>query len=138
MSSSPAAVAHEATTDALWERAAVIAGQLNRAHGALVEVAAGLLDGGHWGDGGFRSPEHWLVVRAGLSPARASDVVRIARRRDELPDTAQALAAGDLSVDQAAVLARHARADHQSGMARFARSATVPQLRQALSKSVFV
>jgi hypothetical protein len=116
----------------------VIAGQLNRAHGALVELAAGLLEGGYWGDGGFRSPEHWLVVRAGLSPARAADVVRIARRRDELPDAADALAAGELSVDQAAVLARHARADHQAGMARFARSATVPQLRQALSRSVFV
>jgi hypothetical protein len=141
MSSSPAtpaAVAHQATTEALWERAAVIAGQLNRAHGALVEVAAGLIEGGHWGDGGFRSPEHWLVVRAGLSPARATEVVLIARRRDELPDTADALATGELSVDQAAVLARHARADHQAGMARFARSATVPQLRHALSKSVFV
>jgi hypothetical protein len=38
-----------------------------------------------WGDGGFRSPEHYLVVRAGLSAAQARDVVAVARRGAELP-----------------------------------------------------
>ncbi|WP_270887627.1 HNH endonuclease signature motif containing protein [Pedococcus sp. 5OH_020] len=138
MSLATAAVAHEATTQELWERASRVAGVLNRAHSDLVDVAVQLIEGGHWGDGGFRSVEHWLVVRAGLSPSRASDVVGIARRRGELPDAATALAAGELSVDQAAVLARHARADHQAGLARFARHTTVPQLRRALSRSVFL
>ena len=138
MSSTTAAVAHQATTHALWERAAQVAGRLNRAHGELVDVAAQLVEGGHWGDGGFSSPEHLLVVRAGLSPAQAGDVVRIARRRAELPDAVAALAAGELSIGQAAVVARHGRADHQAGLARFARTATVPQLRRALSRSVFL
>ncbi len=138
MSSTAAAVAHEATTHDLWTRAAEVAGRLNRAHGELVEIAAQLVEGGHWGDGGFSSPEHLLVVRAGLSPAQAGDVVRIARRRAELPDAVAALAAGELSIGQAAVVARHGRADHQAGIAKFARTATVPQLRRALSTSVFL
>ncbi|MEO6412635.1 MAG: DUF222 domain-containing protein [Pedococcus sp.] len=138
MSSTAAAVAREATTHDLWTQAAEVAGRLNRAHGELVEIAAQLVEGGHWGDGGFSSPEHLLVVRAGLSPAQAGDVVRIARRRAELPDAMAALAAGELSIGQAAVVARHGRADHQAGIAAFARTATVPQLRRALSTSVFL
>ncbi len=138
MAPTPVAVAHEATTHDLWSRAAAVAGRLNRAHGDLVDVAAELVEGGHWGDGGFSSPEHWLVVRAGLSPAQAADVVRIARRRRELPDTIAALTAGELSIGQVAVVARHAPADHQGGIAVFARTTTVPQLRRALSKSVFL
>ena len=53
MSSTAAAVAHEATTHDLWTQAAEVAGRLNRAHGELVEIAAQLVEGGHWGDGGF-------------------------------------------------------------------------------------
>jgi hypothetical protein len=138
MSSTATAVAHQARSHDLWTRAAQVAGRLNRAHGELVGIAAELVEGGHWGDGGFSSPEHLLVVRAGLSPAQAGDVVRIARRRLELPDTVTALAAGELSIGQAAVVARHGRADHQAGIATFARTATVPQLRRALSTSVFL
>jgi hypothetical protein len=138
MTCTAAAAAHEATTHGLWTQAAEVAGRLNRAHGELVEIAAQLVEGGHWGDGGFSSPEHLLVVRAGLSPAQAGDVVRIARRRAELSDAVAALAAGELSIGQAAVVARHGRADHQAGIAKFARTATVPQLRRALSTSVFL
>ena len=138
MSSTSVALAHEATTHDLWTRAAEVAGRLNRVHGELVEIAAELVEGGHWGDGGFRSPEHLLVVRTGLSPAQAGDVVRIARRRSEVPDAVAALTAGELSIGQAAAVARHGRADHQAGIAKFARTATVPQLRRALSKSVFL
>jgi hypothetical protein len=65
----------------LWTRTATAAGRLNRAHADLVDIAVELIAGGHWGDGGFRSPEHYFTVRAGLSPAHARDVVVVARRR---------------------------------------------------------
>ena len=65
--------------------------QLNRAHADLVDIAVELIEGRHWGDGGFRSPEHYFIVRAGLSPAHARDVVVVARRRAELPDAAAAV-----------------------------------------------
>jgi hypothetical protein len=35
--------------------------------------------------------EHWLVLHAGLSPARAHDVVRLARRAVQLPTTVSAI-----------------------------------------------
>ncbi|QGN59317.1 DUF222 domain-containing protein [Nostocoides sp. HKS02] len=115
-----------------------IAGRLNRAHGELVEIGAQLLEGGHWGDGGFRSAEHYLVVRAGLSPAHARDILTMARRGAELPAARAALRQGGLSLDQVAVVAQHVPASHQRSMTDFARHATVPQLRRAVSRHAFV
>ena len=137
MSVSPAAVQRDEEQRALWTRTAEVAGRLNRAQGELVDLTAELIDGEHWGDGGFRSPEHYLVVRAGLSPAHARDVVAIAKRRHELPAASEALRDGLLSLDQTAVVAHHAPASHQRSAAEFARHATVPQLRRALSRHAF-
>ena len=134
---SPAAAQRDAAQRALWARTAVVAGRLNRAHGELVAIAAELLDGKHWGDGGFRSAEHYLVVRAGLSPAHARDVVALARRRVELPAASEALTAGLLSLDQVAVVAHHVPASYQQSVTDLARHATVPQLRRAVSRHAF-
>ncbi len=106
--------------------AARVAGRLNRAHADLVAVTARLVESELWFGGGFRSPEHWLVVRVGLSPARAREVVRIARRRAEIPATVDRLAAGLVSVDHAAVVARLAPACHQASIADLAAQTTVP------------
>jgi hypothetical protein len=137
MSTSPAVSLREARQHALWQRTAVVAGRLNRAQGELVEIAVELIEDGHWGDGGFKTPEHYLVVRAGLSPAHAADAVRIARRRTELPEAAHALADGSLSLDQVAVLARTVPASHQASATELARQATVPQLRRAMARHAF-
>ncbi|WP_457254314.1 DUF222 domain-containing protein [Pedococcus sp. P5_B7] len=137
MSISPAAVQRDEAQRDLWTRTAEVAGRLNRVQGELVDVAAELIEGEHWGDGGFRSPEHYLVVRAGLSPAHARDVVAVARRRHELPAVSEALRDGLLSLDQTAVVAHHAPASHQQSAADFAQHATVPQLRRALSRHAF-
>jgi hypothetical protein len=137
MSAIPVAEQRDEAQRALWTRTAEVAGRLNRLQGALVDLAAQVIEGGHWGDGGFRSPEHYFVVRAGLSPAHARDVVAIASRRHELPEAASALRDGLLSLDQTAVVAHHAPASHQRSAAEFARHATVPQLRRALSRHAF-
>ncbi|WP_460938456.1 DUF222 domain-containing protein, partial [Phycicoccus ginsengisoli] len=125
------------TQRVLWDRTAAVAGALNAAHAELVEIAAQLLEGRHWGDGGFRSVEHYLVVRAGLSPAHARDVAAVARRRAELPVVAGAVAAGELSLDQAAVVAHHVPASYQRSAGQLARHLTVPQLRRAVSRHAF-
>lgn len=137
MSVSPEAVRRDDVQRRLWTRTAQVAGRLNRMQGELVDLAVEVIEGDHWGDGGFRSPGHYFVVRAGLSPAHARDVVAIARRRTELPDATAALREGSLSLDQAAVVAHHAPATHQASAAEFARHTTVPQLRRAMSRHAF-
>ena len=137
MSPTPLALVRDARQRELWARTAQVAGRLNRAQSELVEVARELIDDRHWGDGGFRSPEHYLVVRAGLSPEHAADVVRVARRSEELPAAVQALGAGELSLDQVAVVARRVPSTHQEQMTRLARHATVPQLRRMAAPHAF-
>ncbi|WP_460933834.1 HNH endonuclease signature motif containing protein [Phycicoccus ginsengisoli] len=137
MSTTPLAQARESRQRELWARTAQTAGRLNRAQAELVDIAAELVEDGYWGDGGFRTPEHYLVVRAGLSPAHARDVVAVARRRSELVEASAALGAGELSLDQVAVLAHGVPATHQASATTLAREATVPQLRRAVSRHAF-
>ncbi|GAB3081721.1 HNH endonuclease signature motif containing protein [Pedococcus soli] len=145
MSTSPLATAPDTAPDggwgvrnqALWQRTAAVAGRLNRAQAELVDIIDEVMTDRHWGEGGFKSPEHYLVVRAGLSHAHAADIVAVARRRTELTDAAVALEAGEMSLDQVAVLARHVPVTHQASVTQFARNATVTQLRRAVARHAF-
>src|SRR6476646_221916 len=137
MSSSPLAQSRHRRQQELWAHTAAVAGRLNRAQAELVDIAAELIEDRHWGDGGFKTPEHYLVVRAGLSPAHAADVVRVARRRGELVEASAALGAGELSLDQVAVIARAVPAGYQASVTALAREATVPQLRRAVARHAF-
>ncbi|WP_426572277.1 DUF222 domain-containing protein [Aquihabitans sp. McL0605] len=78
------------------------------------------------------SPQKWLAWRAGVAPGRAGDIVRLAERAEELAHTLAALAAGELTVDQAAEVARYVPARYDESAARVAQCCTVKQLRQAL------
>src|SRR6476661_2250668 len=137
MSTAPLAQTRHRRQQELWARTAAVAGRLNRAQAELVDIAAELVQDRHWGDGGFKTPEHYLVVRAGLSPAHAKDVVAVARRRAELVDASSALDAGELSLDQVAVIAHGVPAGYQASVTALAREATVPQLRRAVSRHAF-
>ncbi|WP_323095907.1 HNH endonuclease signature motif containing protein [Intrasporangium sp. YIM S08009] len=120
-----------------WDLVASLAADLHDAHGRLVDAVAVALVEGSWQAAGIRSPEHWLVVRAGLSRGHASAVVLMARRASELPETAAALREGRISLDQAAVVARHAPAAFDATVAEFAQYATVPQLQRSVARYDF-
>lgn len=122
--------------DDLHDEAGRVAARLHRAHADLVDVTARVIEHEAWGEG-YRSPEHWLVVRLGLSPARAKDVVRLARRRDAVPAVVGLLGEGRVSFDQAAVVARRTPASHEASVADVAEHLTVPQLNRVLERYVF-
>jgi uncharacterized protein DUF222 len=130
-------VLRQQEVDDLEAEVAVVAARLNRDHAELVALTRRLLEEERWTGGGIRSAEHWLMLHAGLSPARAADVVRLARRSVELPTTVAAMAAGQLSVDQAAVVARFAPTSYEASVGELAPMTTVPQLRRALSRYQF-
>jgi hypothetical protein len=127
----------EEAMDTARAEVAVIAGRLNRAHADLVALTGRLVEGQLWAGGGIRSPEHWLILTAGLSPAHARDVVRLARRRQEIAPALALLDQGQLSIHQAAEIARHAPASHADSVTEFARHATVPQLHRVLARYPF-
>jgi hypothetical protein len=125
----------ERVVEQIRDDAARVAARLNRDHADLVEVVVRLVENEAWE--GYRSPEHWLVVNVGLSPARAREVVRIASRREQVPAMVKLLGQGRVSVDQAAVVARRAPASHQASVAESAEQMTVPQLTRVLGRYVF-
>ncbi len=116
---------------------ASLCGVLNSSYARLVAIVAQALDDESWAIAGVSSPEHWLTMRAGLSPFRARAVVRVARRHGELPTVMGEFADGQLSFDQVAIVARYAPAHVEASVAELAVFASVPQLRRALSHYSF-
>jgi len=116
---------------------ASLCGVLNTSYARLVAIVAQSLQDESWAIEGVRSPQHWLMMRAGLSPFHARQVVAVARRRGELPTVMSQFAKGQLSLDQVTVVARYAPAHVEESVAEFAVNASVPQLRRALSRYSF-
>lgn len=123
--------------EGVWAELADAAGELNRAHYRLVTITAKALETKHWFGEGIKSPEHWLILRAGLDRGRACMIVRLARRLTELPTAAAALSAGQLSLEQTSAVARHTPADHERAVTEFALNATVPQIVRATARYSF-
>ena len=119
------------------ERAGLIAGQLAQLHADLVELMVDVVASGAWAGDGIKTPEHWLCVVAAMSPARAKDIVTIARRRSDFPELVDEFEAGQISVDQLAVVAKHVPAEYAESVTTFVPAATVPQLRRVLGKYQF-
>ena len=66
--------------DDLEQRIAQVCGHLNVGHGQLIDLIIETLATNGWHGHGFRSPEHWVALRTGLSPTRARHLVLLARR----------------------------------------------------------
>jgi len=110
-----------------------IAGVLNVQHGRLVDTAIALLDDDQlWLGSGMTTVANWFVWRAGVSPATAAAVVKVAERATDLPETVAALRRGELSLDQAAAIARKAPWWCDDQARDYGRVMTVPQLRTVL------
>src|SRR5262245_39685983 len=120
-----------ATVTDVEARLQAVCGQLNVLHAQLVDLAAEALATGCWEGWGVRSLAHWLTWQAGLSTARAAEVVRLAEATATHPEVMAAFADGALSVDQAAVAAK-APAYVDRDFAELAKVATVAQLRIAV------
>ena len=62
-------------------------GVLNATTGHLVGLLARVLESGVWQVAGIHSPAQWVAWKCGVSPARARELVHMARRLRELPET---------------------------------------------------
>jgi hypothetical protein len=117
----------------LETRFANVCGVLNAAHALLVSLVAEALETGAWEVPGVRCAQHWVAWKAGLSPARAKQIVQIASRTSELPVTLSMFAAGELAIDQVAVVSRFVPEHNDAQAAELAQHATVTQLSRSLA-----
>lgn len=134
----PKALEHAARTKAVEARIAELMGVINSAHGELVSIAGAVVDEKLGLGPGVHSPAMYLAWKAGLSPSRAQDIVRLAKRRAELPTCTAALEAGSLTLDQAAEIARHVPAAYEADATETGQLMTVRQLRRTLPRFGFV
>lgn len=118
--------------DALETELAEVAGLANAVNGRLVELVIAALDTGVWCQSGVHSPAQWVAWQCGVSGGRARQLVRVAKRLPELPACRAALAAGSLSLDQAATIAAHAPAWADEEVTELAKKLTVTQLARTL------
>ena len=102
-------------------------GHLNVLHAQLVELAGEALESGSWQGRGVRSLAHWLTWQAGITPAHAVEVVRLAEARQSHPHVMARFGDGELSLDQAAATKSPAYLDGH--FEQVATAATIPQLR---------
>ena len=113
-----------------------ISGYLNVQHARLVRVVEQALDDDGWIGHGIHTPVQWVALRAGVSPARARLMVRVAERRRSFPKVIEAFEAGELTLDQVGeVIKAPAWADEQ--VLDFAKIATVTQLRRTMRSEFF-
>ncbi len=127
----------DAAVQALEVEVAEAAGVLNAAHARLVDLTVQALDRDLWAQWGVHSPQHWLTWQAGLTPAHARQIVDVAKRVGELPRLAGAVRGGELSLDQAAAVARHCPVGFDDDVVAVAVNATVVQINQMLSRYTF-
>src|SRR5207248_6282693 len=98
--------------DRVEARVAEIMGTLNAATAALVRTIGEVLEHDTWTTAaGIKSPEHWVTWQCGVSHARAEALVRVARRRSELPKSAALFDAGQITEDVMAAIARRGCAE---------------------------
>ena len=126
----------EAELDAANDRLCGLAGQLNVVHARVTVEVAELLETDGWQQGAVRSPSAFLQWKLGLSPARADEVVKVARRRAEFPVLMAGFDRGEYSLEQAAA-AVEAPAWADELICDFVAIATVSKIRRAMRSNMF-
>ncbi|HWJ60445.1 MAG TPA: DUF222 domain-containing protein, partial [Acidimicrobiales bacterium] len=121
----------------LCDQVSAVMGAINVGYGRLIELAKLAIDEGQTEGTGIRSAAHWVAWRTGLSLRHAKDIVHLAKRAEQLPCCVAALVAGELTIDQAAMIAWHVPSPYEEACTAFAKQATVSQLRKALPRYGF-
>jgi len=124
--------------DDLEEELNEVAGQLNAQHARLAVLTRQLLDEPDtWASDGIWTVERYLCWRTGISMGHAKQLADIARRADELPECMEAFERGELSLDQATVLARKVPSWADVAATDLAKMLTVSQLGRSIGKYQF-
>lgn len=108
-------------------------GTINVATAQLVSTVSMLLATDGWHGHGIQSPEHWLTWKAGLERSRANGLVKIARRRGELPACWAMFEEGRLTEDAMVRIARRVPAERDVEVASWAAGMLISQLQRALA-----
>lgn len=114
------------------ERTIATVGIMNRAVAELVDTVGMLIDTDGWVGWGIASVDHWLTWNANVSKHRAHGLVRIARRRAELPVCWAAFREGRLTEDAMVRIAKRVPSSEDAQAAQWGAMLTISQLTRVL------
>src|SRR3954452_2012869 len=117
----------------LFEELSELAGQRNAIDGRIVEIAAEMERDELCGSTGARSVAALVAWKLGSSSTNAHTITTVANRLQEFPRCAAGMREGRLSLDQVGVIAAGAGQGSDEHYAELARSASVNQLRTAVT-----
>src|SRR5262245_50127550 len=92
---------------------------------------------GEWAADGFVSTAAWVRAQCNLAPSAATASVRLARALEQLPATAEAFAAGEITRPHVQVLATAARPDaveFEEPLVELAKRTTPVELRHVVQR----
>jgi hypothetical protein len=100
------------------------------------QAAARVAETSVWKKSGERSAAHELAAATGSSVARAKETLDTGRRLQDLPATAEAVQRGDISMEQACLVASAAGddPDSEARLLEASRSGSVSELRDACAR----
>jgi hypothetical protein len=113
------------------------AGLIKNAAAAIeAQAAARVAETSVWKRSGERSAAHELAKKNGTSVAQARDAIETGRRLRDLPATADAVCRGDISMEQASLVAGTAEADPDTEglLLETTRSASIGELRETCAR----
>ncbi len=119
--------------EALFEELSELAGQRNAIDGRIVQIVAEVDRDGLWGATGARSVAALVAWKLGTSSTNANAIATVAHRSEAFPRCVGELREGRLSLDQVGVITARAGDGSDEHYAQLARSASVNQLRTAVS-----
>lgn len=94
------------STDAVADLLSSLTALRSQVEAGMATVVAELREREMWGGTGFRSPAHYLSVKAGLVPNECHRLLDVARVIDGDNKLGSALASGEISLGQAAAVAK--------------------------------
>jgi hypothetical protein len=121
----------ECTSEELGDALAQVHAIENAARSALLELVVTCDERKAWIEDGCASLESWLAVRLGVAWRTAADIVRVARRLEDLPRVAAVFANGGLSWDKVRAVSTVATPDDDESWAKSAPSTAVSHLERA-------
>lgn len=113
--------------DKLGDEIADLAAHIDAARYRLLVLIRQFAELERWGPG-FKSCDHWLSWRIGISLPTAREHVRVARALAKLPLLSAAMERGQISYSRARAITRVATAENEERLVGFAWYATAMQL----------
>jgi hypothetical protein len=123
-------VSQHRSTSSLIEDVRRLHQQISRKQRELLASLAELEEREAWADDGARDMAHWVSMQLGVSHWKASRWLAAGRAMDELPVTATAFEAGDLSIDKVVELTRLATPSRETGLVRWAEGVSSGAIRR--------